>query len=546
MSFEKLLVYINANIENGMITFNQTNNYKCQPENFFCEMEDMKNMSKLDNNLELYCILGKRDVIQKIRKEIVEKINEIFNKITEENIDNVIYNIEKRAKDTSSDFEDRFIYSYINNAISDYTLKCFMPLEVEWENGVVCLALYYTDNENDDKQLEISSIVKLFLEKEKPFFMGKQIMIQSFLLQDIKERKILGVLPSNIEGMGWYALLEGGIKLYLNNDIPYIREKISGNDIGMWTPLELNSILHNPVYAYTKLFTPYEQFEEWNNIFLYALATLPIEYDSKNIELLYEEFLKYIEDNICNVETVGQAIITKDVYIQALIVSINNIRDYLQGKEEIGISKNMLLTLKSRYIYLPQIYSIIQKYYPKQVIERNNCIEFSKNEFKLILDKIDKGNNYEKGICLEEVADYFINCISGLKITKKRAKTENEEIDLLCCNMSEEQKLWELGAVILIECKNWKDKVDTKVIRNLSYIMEKKGISTLCLFTKNGITQGAEIEVIKQAARNKYILTFDLEDLRKLDENELTPKEEFLKKYENLIMITENNMELIM
>ena len=155
----------------------------------------------------------------------------------------------------------------------------------------------------------------------------------------------------------------------------------------------------------------------------------------------------------------------------------------------------------------------------------------------------NKESNYDKGVSLEDVAQYFIDCIKGLKVTERRVKTENEEMDLVCCNVSENQKLWELGPVILIECKNWKENVDTKVIRNLSYIMDKKGISTLLLFVKNNITEGAKLEINKQATHNKFILVFNLQDLNKIDNKKIMPIDLLISKLNNLEEEIGDNME---
>lgn len=422
--------------------------------------------------------------------------------------------MQKDIINTKNNITQRFCDLYTSTIIENNTLK-YPRLYRDKLNGISCLGLYTTNNPQEELEEEIENVINTLLEKEKPFFMGKQIMIQSFLLQDIIDRKILAVLP-NIEGE-WYALLEGGIKLYLNDKNPYFREKISSQDIGMWTNLELEGVLNNPCYAYKKFFEPYALFEEWNNVFLYALATLEIEYDEKNLELVYKEFLKFIEDNICYVQEVEEAIIPQDTFIKALKITIENIRKYLKGEEEIGISKNILILLKSRHAYLPIIYKIIGKYYSKEVLQRFTHTSFSKEKWNGLLNKIELSeDNYYKGIALEDVADYFISCIEGLKVTGRRVKTENEEIDLVCSNVSENTKLWELGASILVECKNWKDKVDTKVIRSLSYIMDKKGVSTLLLFVKNDVTSGAKTEIEKQAAHNKYIIVFNLESLHKL------------------------------
>ena len=166
MSFEKLLVYISSNIENGVISFNQINNYKYQAEEFFNEISNLEMISQLENNLELYCILGKKNTIQNINKEIREKIREIFNEINEDNIYDILKSIRENADNINSNIQERFINLYIRSIISEDRLKYPISFEIE-ENGVSCLVCYYTDSPSESKQLEASETIKLFLEKEK-------------------------------------------------------------------------------------------------------------------------------------------------------------------------------------------------------------------------------------------------------------------------------------------------------------------------------------------------------------------------------------------
>lgn len=329
-------------------------------------------------------------------------------------------------------------------------------------------------------------------------------------------------------------MLEGGIKLHLSNDIPYQREKIGSKDIGRWSLLETDSILHDPCYTYHKAFVPYELFEEWNCVLMYALAVLPIEYEAQKLKLVFREFIKWMEDNVCEVIEVEDNIISEDIFINCILVTIKNIRGYLEGNDELGISKNILILLRSRYAYLPTIYKLISQYYKEEVLHKADAIGFSTIKWKELLQEIDKGNCYEKGISLEQIANYFVDCIEGIKVTKRRAKTKNEEMDLVCCNVSENEELWQLGPVVLIECKNWESKVDTKVIRNLSYLMDKKGICTLMLFAKKDITDVARDEILKQAAHNRYILVFTLEELMKIDNNKMKPIDLLISKLNHL------------
>ena len=85
---------------------------------------------------------------------------------------------------------------------------------------------------------------------------------------------------------------------------------------------------------------------------------------------------------------------------------------------------------------------------------------------------------YEKGELWEDIAAYVIAHINGWKITGRRIKTGHQEIDISVANVSYNDKLWELGAYILVECKNWCKRVDIPVIRNIGYNSMMKGNKT--------------------------------------------------------------------
>ena len=76
-------------------------------------------------------------------------------------------------------------------------------------------------------------------------------MVQTFELSDLEGRKIIGALHDS-EEEGWYLLIEGGMKLYLHKEIPYLRERIGVSDAGLFTVSEIDRITSNPVYAYGK------------------------------------------------------------------------------------------------------------------------------------------------------------------------------------------------------------------------------------------------------------------------------------------------------
>lgn len=102
-------------------------------------------------------------------------------------------------------------------------------------------------------------------------------------------------------------------------------------------------------------------------------------------------------------------------------------------------------------------------------------------------------------------------------------------------NVSLDNRLWQLGAFILVECKKRNTHVDIHQIRNIAHISNMKGNKTSILFATNGITSDAQAEIHRLAAENLYILcitTEELRDIKSEDECEqlVIDKWEFLRE----------------
>lgn len=91
-------------------------------------------------------------------------------------------------------------------------------------------------------------------------------------------------------------------------------------------------------------------------------------------------------------------------------------------------------------------------------------------------------DTYEKGVLWENIAEYVINHISGWRITGRRVRAGFQEIDLSIANVSLDDDLWQLGSYVLVECKNWKRRVDIPRVRNIAYISAMKGNKTALSF----------------------------------------------------------------
>ena len=86
---------------------------------------------------------------------------------------------------------------------------------------------------------------------------------------------------------------------------------------------------------------------------------------------------------------------------------------------------------------------------------------------------------------------------------------------------------------MLVECKNHKDKISVKTIRDLSCVMELKGIESSILITTSVLTKPALEEIKKLQETNKNIIVIYLEEIKNIGK----PTEEILKE-----KIIENEM----
>ncbi len=132
---------------------------------------------------------------------------------------------------------------------------------------------------------------------------------------------------------------------------------------------------------------------------------------------------------------------------------------------------------------------------------------------KQIYEAIKENDSYIKGILWENVVAYVLNNVEGLKITGRRIRAGNQEIDISLVNISLDDQLWQLGAYILVECKNWSSHVDLHQIRNIAHISNLKGNKTSILFASNGITIDAQKEIYRLATESSFIICITANEL---------------------------------
>lgn len=546
-----LIVYLIAVIdkETGRIEVRAIHNLQC-PLSYFPERisrikEEAGNVGQEDI-LEIYCILG----TDPQTKEIVNQIAKIHRHICNCIIDQDDFDFKKFIFENLEDKEkvntlpDHLAWIIVDNMFGTerlYALQQFHLINTEDNLKVICLGMGL---EYEDSMLPwMEEAVRIWMNKERPQLLGKQVMIQSFLLDSLKGRRIIAVIP-NKYGEGFFLLLEGGRKIPLGNiETPYMGEQIGYRDINMFSTNDINTILQNPIYAYGIWYQPYEVFEQWQHIFQYTLAVLPVNWTEIKLQTVYEAFLDFIKKQICK-HMDAKPQISKKQFFESYKIIINQMRKYLRCKEEEITSKDWIKLVESRHIYIDKIHILLKEYYPLEIESFKKTPSFKAEEFLELLDRTEKGTAHMKGVTWEDAAEYMLERIPGLKLTGKRISIARQEIDLCCVNVSTDENLWNLGALILVECKNWNKRVDTAVIRNIGEIMRVKGTKTTILFSKNGLTRDAISEIRQLALMGEFVLY-----ITKSDFLSIKKKSDFydllIQKWRHLEQIIENDLSLL-
>lgn len=487
--------------EDDEIVIDTVNTYSHLPDEFYAKTSCIIREYKKDKDVvNLMGVMG--------TPEKVCAINEVVHQCIKENYNRILagQTICKRLPflDELGNLYNRVVQEcFCENPIS-YPKNAFVKSE-DFE-----LHFFYIGTpENSDFDLLPKRTLDIWLEKEKPILWGRQIMIRSFYLKNFVARKLLAALPFGCSD-SWNLVFEGGRSLSLDSDFDYPKTIPDMRELGFFSASGIESVLLDPIYAYGKWFVPQDLSIEWHKIFLYVCALWEENWDLEAFRRQYERFLLFLEENICEVQK-APVLITKEKYWIALLTTVQKFQNFLKGEDEVVISKELLQVVNSRYTYLPFIFPMFSS-------SKKSLPPFSQQELhKKIESAIRAKDTYSKGTLWEDAAAYYLKYIDGLKITGKRVRAANQEIDISVANLSQSDALWQMGAYILVECKNYKDPVSIEEIRNIAYICNMKGCKTALLFVVNGITSKAREEILRLISSDMAIVCISKEDLMNLN-----------------------------
>ncbi|MEK5374533.1 MULTISPECIES: restriction endonuclease [Paenibacillus] len=494
----------------------------------------------------IFLNVGHREEVEFYNEVWKREIKTIFHEVTEN--DNFLDSLDREIKEPHNIIsQNLFFLLYINELFNSTALKAPYSGIKELEEDDLLISFFYGIEGYENYESDfVNNIINLWIVKEKPFLKGYQCFTRSFVLgESIKGRRITTMI-GNPESDHVSLLVEGGLLIPLNEDGYKSLSYIDSQYINQWTVKDVEMILKNPVYAYGVQFEPAELFYEWQYVLLYGLATLPIKkYPIQKLEIVYESFMEKVKQNICYFYKAEVILPDKTEFLKVVQKGIDQLRSYLTGSEEEGISKNIIFLMKNRYAFLSVIYNFLESFFFKEVNGRFEKLEFNMKEFGFLLDEAKHlKSGYEKGLLFEEVASYFLRSVYGLKLMGHRIKEEREEVDLYFCNASLDPFLWNLGALISVECKNRKEKIKVSDVRNLVPVMDSKGIKTCIIFSMAGYTQISLKEIEHQFVNGRNIIPLSMEDLEKVCCN-YPPNKLLADKMKELFTATDNDHRLL-
>lgn len=166
----------------------------------------------------------------------------------------------------------------------------------------------------------------------------------------------------------------------------------------------------------------------------------------------------------------------------------------------------------------------------------------SHDELQRTINGVFQESNFQKGKALENLAAEIFGSIKGLKIFRVNARLHAEEIDLLLEN-NITVGFWRFaGTPIVVECKNWSQKVGAREVSVLFDNLVSLGpkVCTGILIAPGGVTGDSHSNAVLKV-REKRLLGRDIIILDKADLEEIAqgahPVEVIDKKWQLLYQI---------
>lgn len=360
--------------------------------------------------------------------------------------------------------------------------------------------------------LSLKQFAEAWIEQEEPVLLKHQIITTSFLLNSTRGKRIIAPFFNPCEHE-WELLLEGARRINLGGEGPLIDQQTDSSIVGRWTEVDIEQILMNPAYGYGIHILPYHIADEWINALLYccAISIYIRKWSLNEARSIYRDFLEMLKARL-PYET-SEAIVDEDIYLESFLMSAERTAKSLRGIEESSLTRRFALEMPYRVYQLNAIMPILRKNLPDALTLPLEPQAFSCERFCELLENCKASTASDKGIALENLAAYMLSAVEGWLLAGRRVKADDCEIDLCYVNASLNQDAWDMGAILLVECKNRVEITGVSVVRNLSFVMDAKGSRTGLIVSMSGFSKVAVEQSTRLACQGKSILLIDGDDL---------------------------------
>lgn len=172
--------------------------------------------------IELFGVIGVAEKVRCLRDTLIEGLRENFDALSAGEED--IY-----VKHPGLDVYGNCFYELVQLYFCTDTLHYPAELCVE-DEGWSSFCLYPAEEDKQNAREDARAALEIWLEKEKPQIMGKQIMTQSFLLSDLVGKKVIARMPDT-HCDSWNLMFEGGVKLSIGTETVSYPTKVYHSDI---------------------------------------------------------------------------------------------------------------------------------------------------------------------------------------------------------------------------------------------------------------------------------------------------------------------------
>lgn len=141
---------------------------------------------------------------------------------------------------------------------------------------------------------------------------------------------------------------------------------------------------------------------------------------------------------------------------------------------------------------------------------------------RVVSSRLDVGTKQERGKRFEGLLAFIFSQIGDLRVVERNYRNKTEELDIVLQIDSISNRAWHESGVpfIIVEAKNWKDKVPQTVVSTLiTKLQTKRSTAKIALLVSmGGFTEDARLQELRFSAQKLCVAMIDKSDVLTLIE----------------------------